>query len=80
VTVDNSALFSLLEQEPCCGISKSGSNPSTSLRPSWQDPYGKGRHPAALNFAYALSRSTGEPLLYIGQDFLKTDVKAALLV
>jgi ribonuclease VapC len=45
---------------------------------------GKGRHPAALNFgdcfAYALAMSTGDPLLYIGQDFLKTDVKAALSV
>jgi ribonuclease VapC len=36
------------------------------------DTYGKGRHPAALNlgdcFSYALSRTTGEPLLYKGQD------------
>jgi ribonuclease VapC len=43
--------------------------------------YGKGRHPAALNFgdcfAYALARDTGEPLLYKGDDFSRTDVTAA---
>jgi ribonuclease VapC len=42
--------------------------------------YGKGRHPAGLNFgdvfAYALSKSLGEPLLYKGQDFGRTDVAA----
>jgi ribonuclease VapC len=40
--------------------------------------YGKGRHPAGLNFgdcfAYALARDTGEPLLYKGDDFSRTDV------
>ena len=44
--------------------------------------YGKGRHPAALNygdcFSYALSHIRGEPLLYKGEDFGKTDVKSAL--
>ena len=44
--------------------------------------YGKGRHRAGLNFgdcfAYALAKSQGEPLLYAGNDFSKTDiVKAA---
>ncbi|MEJ0060685.1 MAG: type II toxin-antitoxin system VapC family toxin [Terricaulis sp.] len=46
------------------------------------DRYGKGRHPAALNlgdcFAYALSKTSGEPLLFKGADFAKTDVVAAL--
>ena len=41
--------------------------------------YGKGRHPAGLNygdcFSYALARSLNEPLLFKGQDFLKTDVE-----
>ena len=45
------------------------------------DRYGKGRHPAALNFgdciAYALSKSAGVPLLFVGQDFSKTDVLVA---
>jgi ribonuclease VapC len=44
--------------------------------------YGKGRHPAGLNlgdcFAYALARVSGEPLLFKGNDFAKTDVKAAI--
>jgi ribonuclease VapC len=44
--------------------------------------FGKGRHAAGLNFgdcfAYALSKATGEPLLFKGDDFRKTDVLAAL--
>ncbi|MBX3166092.1 MAG: type II toxin-antitoxin system VapC family toxin [Candidatus Eremiobacteraeota bacterium] len=43
--------------------------------------YGKGRHPAALNFgdcfAYALSKALDEPLLFKGQDFSRTDVRIA---
>lgn len=43
--------------------------------------YGKGRHPAGLNlgdcFAYALAKITGEPLLFKGDDFRKTDIVAA---
>ena len=45
------------------------------------DRYGKGRHGAGLNladcFAYALSKTSGEPLLFKGGDFAKTDVRAA---
>lgn len=44
--------------------------------------FGKGRHPAGLNFgdcfAYALARHTGEPLLFKGTDFSQTDVVSAL--
>jgi ribonuclease VapC len=44
--------------------------------------FGKGRHPAGLNFgdcfAYALAKSTGEPLLFKGQDFKKTDLAAVV--
>ncbi len=40
--------------------------------------FGRGRHPAALNFgdcfSYALAKATGEPLLFKGNDFPKTDV------
>lgn len=43
--------------------------------------FGKGRHPAALNlgdvFAYALAKATGEPLLFKGEDFARTDIVAA---
>jgi ribonuclease VapC len=42
--------------------------------------YGKGHHPAGLNFgdvfAYALAKSTGEPLLCKGMDFVQTDITA----
>jgi ribonuclease VapC len=41
--------------------------------------YGKGRHPAGLNlgdcFSYALSRSTAEPLLAKGDDFVRTNLE-----
>ena len=44
--------------------------------------FGKGRHPAALNFgdcfSYALAISRDEPLLYVGNDFAQTDVTSAL--
>jgi ribonuclease VapC len=40
--------------------------------------FGKGRHAAGLNFgdvfAYALARTAGEPLLFKGDDFAKTDI------
>ncbi len=43
--------------------------------------YGKGRHPAGLNFgdcfAYASARQLNMPLLYKGDDFPKTDIEAA---
>ena len=41
--------------------------------------YGKGRHPAGLNFgdciSYALAKWTGEALLFKGEDFTFTDVR-----
>ena len=43
--------------------------------------FGKGRHPAALNFgdcmAYAVARVARQPLLCIGNDFSKTDLEIA---
>jgi ribonuclease VapC len=43
--------------------------------------YGKGRHPARLNlsdcFAYGLAKSRNLPLLFKGEDFLKTDISPA---
>lgn len=40
--------------------------------------YGKGRHPAKLNFgdclAYAAAKSRGARLLYVGEDFAQTDL------
>lgn len=44
--------------------------------------FGKGRHPAALNFgdclAYAAAAVAREPLLYVGDDFPRTDIEPAL--
>lgn len=44
--------------------------------------YGKGRHPAGLNygdcFSYALAKLRNEPLLFKGDDFPLTDINPAL--
>jgi ribonuclease VapC len=44
--------------------------------------FGRGNHPAGLNFgdccAYALAQSSGEPLLFKGQDFAGTDIRSVL--
>ena len=44
--------------------------------------FGKGRHPANLNFgdcaAYALAATRAEPLLFKGSDFSATDVHVAM--
>ena len=51
-------------------------------RSAWRR-YGKGRHPAGLNFgdcfAYALAKSCGEPLLAKGTDFATTDIALVTL-
>ena len=43
--------------------------------------FGKGRHPAALNFSdcmsYAVAYLAGMPLLFVGDDFAKTDIAPA---
>jgi ribonuclease VapC len=43
--------------------------------------FGKGRHPAGLDFgdccAYAAARALGHPLLFKGDDFARTDVAEA---
>jgi ribonuclease VapC len=44
--------------------------------------FGKGRHPAALNLGdcltYATARIADEPLLFVGDDFARTDLTPAL--
>jgi len=44
--------------------------------------FGRGRHAAGLNFgdlfAYALARVSGEPLLFKGADFTRTDIGRVL--
>jgi ribonuclease VapC len=43
--------------------------------------FGRGRHPAALNFgdcmSYAIASVAGMPLLFIGEDFRRTDIAQA---
>ena len=52
-----------------------------AARRAWRR-FGKGNHPAALNFgdcfAYALAETTSEPLLFKGNDFARTDIASAL--
>lgn len=51
-------------------------------RDAWRH-FGKGRHPAGLNFgdcfAYALSRQRGQSLLFKGDDFSQTDIRSAVI-
>ncbi|MET0557947.1 MAG: type II toxin-antitoxin system VapC family toxin [Solirubrobacterales bacterium] len=46
--------------------------------------FGKGRHPARLNYGdcmtYATARVASEPLLFLGNDFSRTDLTPALAV
>jgi len=52
-----------------------------AARQAYSD-FGKGRHPAGLNFgdcfSYALAKTTGEALLFKGEDFKKTGIASAL--
>lgn len=46
------------------------------------EKWGKGVHPAALNFgdcfSYEVAKEHGCPLLYVGEDFSRTDIEDAL--
>jgi ribonuclease VapC len=43
--------------------------------------YGKRRHPVRLNmgdcFTYAVAKAAGMPVLYVGEDFSRTDIESA---
>jgi len=58
-------------------LTAAGAHLAANAYESW----GKGLHPAALNFgdwfAYALATERGEPLLFVGNDFARTDVAGA---
>jgi len=58
-----------------------GPEQAEEARAAWRK-YGKGNHPAALNFGdcmvYATARLALEPLLYKGGDFAQTDIAAVL--
>ena len=44
--------------------------------------YGKGRHPAGLNIgdccSYGLAKYSGEPILFVGDDFQRTDLQTVV--
>ena len=52
---------------------------AAAARRAWRR-FGKGNHPAGLNFgdcfSYALAESEREPLLFKGEDFARTDIEA----
>ena len=53
---------------------------ATLARAAWRI-YGKGRHPAKLNFgdccSYATAKHLNQPLLFKGNDFSQTDIEKA---
>ena len=63
-----------------CQIDTVGLNADQSelARKAWV-AYGKGRHVAGLNIgdccSYALARYSGEPMLFVGEDFARTDLQ-----
>jgi ribonuclease VapC len=68
----------ILIQKAAIEIVSVDSEQFSVARQAWRK-FGKGRHPAALNFgdcfAYALSKVSNEPLLAKGSDFHKTDLQ-----
>ncbi len=74
------ALDAILEKASIEAVAVTAEH-AASARRAWRR-FGKGNHPAALNygdcFAYALADMTGEPLLFKGSDFARTDVRVAL--
>lgn len=72
------ALDELLEKVEIQSVPVTSEHASAARR-AWRR-FGKGYHPAELNFgdcfAYALAEVIGEPLLFKGEDFARTDVEA----
>ena len=63
-----------------CQVERIGLNAAQSelARKGWL-AYGRGRHPAGLNIgdccSYALAKYAGEPILFVGEDFARTDLQ-----
>jgi ribonuclease VapC len=72
-------LDSFIEGAPIQLIAVTAAHAQAARR-AWRQ-FGKGNHPAALNFgdcfSYALAKETREPLLFKGNDFALTDIEAA---
>ena len=77
---DARGLLARFLQESGIGIVPFGERHYSAAVEAWLQ-YGKGRHPAALNFGDCLSYATvslaGEPLLCVGRDFSTTDIELA---
>ena len=75
--VDTSALIAILEDEP---EAEEFQRSLMATRLAWRE-FGKGNHPARLNFGdcfvYALAKTLDEPLLFKGDDFTLTDIQSA---
>ncbi len=58
-------------------VSRFDKSQALIARQAYQE-FGKGNHPARLNFgdcfSYALAKYLGQPLLFKGKDFLQTDI------
>jgi ribonuclease VapC len=72
MVIDTSAILAILLDEPV-------DTPQAQTARGAFSRFGKGRHPAGLNygdcFSYALATVLGEPLLFKGKDFPLTDVE-----
>jgi ribonuclease VapC len=77
---DGQRLLSLLIQRAAVVVVPFDAEHAEVAADAWVR-YGRGRHPAALNFgdclSYATARLAGRPLLCKGDDFSKTDLALA---
>lgn len=78
----NRSRFDVLFAELDIGLEPVTPAQATIAREAYRQ-FGKGMgHPAQLNFgdcfAYALAKEADEPLLFVGQDFVHTDVRRVL--
>lgn len=80
MVVDTSVLLALLAELRIAVVAFSAEHAAVA-RAGFR-AFGKGRHPAALNFgdcfSYALSKTRNDALLFVGSDFSQTDVPVAL--
>jgi ribonuclease VapC len=77
---DTRALVSRLLSEASITVVPFGESHYAAAVDAWLH-YGKGKHPASLNFgdclSYAVARLANEPLLFVGEDFARTDIAPA---
>ena len=71
------SLLSLLDWE-VVSVTEAAAQRAAAVHGRW----GKGVHPAGLNFgdcfAYELAKTMNCPLLYVGDDFSRTDIESAI--